>query len=77
MQALDQLAPFVEVAGVGVDAHALADEVAEAGVLEDERHLVDAGHRRQRDDGAGLDVAEERDLLADLVGDRDGRCGRR
>ena len=40
--------------------------VAHVLVLQDDRHLVDAVHRRQRDHGALLHVAEERDLAADL-----------
>jgi hypothetical protein len=48
----------------------VADEVgAEAGLLQHQRHLVDRRGGPHRDHGLEVDVAEEGDLLADLVGD--------
>ena len=46
------------------------DQPPETGRLELERHLVDRVGRLGRDDGVHGDVREQRDLLADLVGDR-------
>src|SRR3982750_2519899 len=45
------------------------DEPAEAECLELEGHLVDRLGGRGRDDRLDVDVREERDLLADLLGD--------
>ena len=68
----DEGAPLVEVRlDVGVAEPELAnDQTAEAGGLEHERDLVDRVGGLGRDDRVGRDVREQRDLLADLVGDR-------
>ena len=74
LDALDERAPAVEVRdGVGIAQAELADdESPEPERLELERDLVDRLGRRGRDDGVDVDVAEQGDLLADLVGHRRG-----
>ena len=68
----DEGAPRVEVRlDLRVAEPELADdELAEARRLEHERDLVDRVGGLGRDDRLGRDVGEQRDLLADLVGDR-------
>ncbi len=68
----DQGAPGREVRlGRRVAESQLAhDEPAETGCLEHERDFVDRVGGLGRDDRLGRDVREQRDLLADLVGDR-------
>ena len=44
-------------------SQSLDDEVAQTGLLEDEGHLIDAGHGTERDDSPLLDIAEEGDLV--------------
>ena len=56
---------------VGIAEGELADDqAAEPEVLEHQRDLVDRARRLGRDDRLDVDVAEQRDLLADLVGHR-------
>ena len=68
---LDQRAPPVQVGhGIGIAQAQVADQPApEAERLELERHLVDRLGGGRRDDRLHVDVGEQRDLLADLVGD--------
>ena len=69
---LDERAPAVEVRrDVRVAEAELADDQPpKPEGLELERDLVDRVGGRGRDDGLDVDVGEEGDLLADLVGDR-------
>ncbi len=64
-----QRAPLGHVGFAAVEAQLAAHHVAEALVLEQQRHFVERGRRRVLDDAVGLHVAEERDLAADVVGD--------
>ena len=67
VDALRQLGPLAEVDVGGLEAELLADEPVEALLLEHLGHEVDVGHVGARDDGAGIDVGEERDLVADVA----------
>ena len=60
-------------AGWPVEPELLADERVEALGLQHLRHEVDVGHVRAADHRMAVDVGEERDLLADVVGERPGR----
>ena len=70
--ALGERLPFGEIRlpRLSAEAELLDDDPAEAGVLEHERDAVDRPGVRLADDIVDLDVAEERDLLAQLVVDR-------
>ena len=57
-----------------VEPELLADEPVEALLLERLRHEVDVGDVDRGDHGLGVDVGEERDLVADLVVERLGRA---
>ena len=71
---LDEVVPLAEV-GVGrVDPELLADEPVEALLLHRLRHEVDVGDVDRGDHGLGVDVGEERDLVADVLGERLGRA---
>ncbi len=71
---LEQLAPFAELSRGRVEPELLADQRVEPFALEDFRHEVHVGDVRAADDGAAVDVGEERDLVADVVGERLGRA---
>ena len=64
---LDHLLPLDEVGGRTDEIELLADNVVEPFLAELERHLVDRGHVARLDHLANIDVAEERDLPADVV----------
>src|SRR4051794_15799157 len=69
---LDQIDEFAPPCQVGrmclfVQAELAHDQIVEATVVELERHLVDGVRGRRRDDGLDRDVAEQRDLLAQVV----------
>ena len=70
LAALGQLAPLAEVGLRGVEPELLADERVEPLALERLGHEVDVRDVRRRDDGARVHVREERDLVADVVGER-------
>ena len=71
---LDELVPLAEI-GLGRDqAELLADEPVEPLLLERLRHEVDVRHVHRRHDCSGVDVGEERDLVADVLGQRLGRA---
>ena len=59
-----------------LDAELLQHLLVESLLVERERDLVDRADVRALDHGAEFDVAEERDLALDVVGDRAARCGR-
>ena len=61
--------------GMIAESELVDDEVAQAPVLELERHLVDRLGGHGGDDRVGVDVAEERDLLAQVVVDRQVAAG--
>src|SRR4029450_12928678 len=70
---LDEVAPLAEIRFGRVERELLADERVEPFALQhlgDEVHVRDV---RAADDGVAIDVCEERDLLADVVGERLGR----
>ena len=75
--ALEQLLPLAEVGRVGLEPELLADERVEALRAQHLRDEVDVGHVGAPDDRARVDVGEERDLVADVVGQRLGRAARR
>ena len=64
-----EVLPLAEHGGRRVEAEPLADELVEALALQELRDQVDVGHVRRADHGPLVDVGEERDLLADLVGE--------
>ena len=66
---LDEIPPLAQI-GFARQSELASDVVAQPGLLQDQRHLVDRVGRRHRDDGVAVDVAEERDLLLDVVGNR-------
>ena len=72
--ALRQLAPLPELGGAGLEVELLADERIEALCLQVLRHHVDVGHVGRADDRTRVDVCEERDLLAEIGGERLGRA---
>src|SRR4051812_9780562 len=67
---LNQLAPARKVGRRGLQAELLDDLGVEPLLVKDQRNLVDRPHVGALDHGAKFDVAEERDLALDLVGDR-------
>ncbi len=73
-RALDELGPLAQLRRRGVDPELLADERVEPLRLEHLGNEVDVGHVGRSDDGVPIDVGEERDLLADVVGERLGRA---
>ncbi len=72
-----EVAPLGEVDGRRVEAELLADEPVEALLLQHARNEIDVAHVRARDDGAGVDVGEERDLVADVAARAPRASGRR
>jgi hypothetical protein len=62
--------PFAHIGGRAGESELLADDVVESLLAKDERHLVDRGHVARLDHLALGDVAEERDLAADVVRER-------
>ena len=69
-----QLLPLAEVGSVALEAELLADERVEALGTEHLGNEVDVGDVGGPDDRVRVDVGEERDLLADVVGQRLGRA---
>ena len=67
VDSLRQLAPLAEVGLRRVDPEPLADEAVEPLLLQDGRYEIDVGHVGARDDGARIDVGEQRDLVADVA----------
>ena len=61
--------PLAEHGRRRVEPEPLADELVEPFALEVLGHEVDVGHVGRADHGALVDVGEERDLLADVVGE--------
>ena len=64
---LRQLVPLGEVGLRRVEPEPLADEPVEPLLLQHGRDEVDVGDVGARDDGARVDVGEERDLVADVA----------
>ena len=64
---LEQLVPVGQVRLAELEAEPLAHQPVEALRVEDARHLVHVRDVGARDDRAGVDVGEERDLVADLA----------
>jgi hypothetical protein len=73
-RALDQFAPLREVGGRRVERELVAHERVEPLALEHLGHEVDVRDVRAADHRAAVDVGEERDLLANVVGQRLGRA---
>ncbi len=73
-RALDELAPLAELGGGRLEAELLADERVEPFGLQHLGHEVDVRHVGAADDRRRVDVGEERDLLADVVGEWLGRA---
>ena len=67
VHAREQLVPLREIRLGEIEPELRADELVEPLALEHARHLVDVGNVGARDDGARIDVGEERDLVADVV----------
>jgi uncharacterized protein YwlG (UPF0340 family) len=65
-----ELLPLREVGLAAGELQLAGDELAQAGPLELDRHLVDALRGLQRDDGMHVDIGEEAHLVEDLVLDR-------
>src|SRR5919199_1486673 len=65
---LHQMLPILQVRGAGWQAELTYNVGVEAGALKHQRNLVDRLDRRQSHDGLEIDIAEERDLLANLIG---------
>ena len=65
---LHQRAPGVHAGGHGRQAQLAHQQVAEATILQHQRHLIDGLGGEQRDHRLLGDVAEEGDLLAQLLG---------
>ena len=66
---LVQVEPLAEIRFGRRQAELLADEPVETFGLQPRGNEVDVGHVRARDHGVGLDVGEERDLVADVDGE--------
>ena len=66
---LDEIPPLAQI-GFARQSELARDVGAEPGLFQDERHLVDGVGGRHGDDGVAIDVAEECDLLFDVVGNR-------
>ena len=75
--AVGEVLPLAELGGRGVEPEALADERVEPFRLQVLRHEVHVGDVGRPDHRPGVDVGEERDLLADVVGERRRASGRR
>ena len=75
--ALGELAPLAEVGGRDVEPELLADERVETLGLQRLGNEVDVRDVRRGDHRVQVDVGEERDLVADVVGERLGRARRR
>ena len=73
-RALDELGPLAELGRRRVEPELLADERVEALRLQHLGDEVDVGDVGAADHRAAIDVGEERDLLADVVGERLGRA---
>jgi hypothetical protein len=71
---LRQLQPLAQIRLLGREAELLADERVQALLLQGGGDEVEIGHVLIRDHCAGLDVGEERDLLADVMRERPGRA---
>ena len=67
---LDERRPCLHIRLAAVKAELAADLAAEAGVLKQQWHLIERGGRDVRDHAFRLDVAEQRDLMAHIVGQR-------
>ena len=62
-----EVLPLAEHGGRRVETEALADELVEPLALQELGNQVDVGHVGRADHGLGVDVGEQRDLLADVV----------
>src|SRR3954447_6428725 len=71
---LDERVPLAHVGLRRVEAELLADELVEPLVAERVRHEVHVGHVQRGDDRGGVDVGEQRDLVADVLAQRIGRA---
>ena len=67
---LHQLPPLPQVRLRGLESQPLAHLAVEPLLVEAQRHLVDGRDVRRLDDAAEVHVAEERDLAAQVLGDR-------
>ena len=65
----DHAPPSRKVAVVGMQSELAHQQIAQARVLQDQRHLVDVVDGGEREDGVARDVAEHRQLVLDVVGD--------
>ena len=70
LDAVHDRVPLREVAVVVGEREVVEEDLVEALTRERERHLVDRRDVARRDDGPLVHVAEERDLLLHLLGDR-------
>ncbi len=64
-----ELEPLAELGRRHLEPQTSRDELVEPLGLQRLRHEVDVAHVRVRDHGVRLDVGEERDLVADVLGD--------
>ena len=67
VDALHQVAPLGEVDGRRVEPELLADEAVEPFLLQHAGNEIDVADVGARDDCAGIDVGEERDLVANVA----------
>ena len=65
--AVDQVLPLPQAGRRSVDPELLAHERVEPLLAQDGRHEIDVRDVRRGDDGADLDVGEERDLVLDVL----------
>jgi len=71
---LDELVPLAEIGLVGAQAELLADQPVESLLLQPLGDEVDVGDVDRRDNRLQVDVGKERDLVANLLGQRLGRA---
>ena len=64
---VDHLLPLAEAGPRRIDAELRADELVETLFPQHGRDEIDVGDVRRRDDGANVDVGEERDLVLDVL----------
>ena len=70
LDAVHELFPVAQVGRLGGRFQRLDDDVAQAGIFEHQRHFVDGGRVRNRDDRSPVDVTEQRDLVLEGEADR-------
>ncbi len=69
LQRVHQLVPALQPRRRGVEAQLVADQAVEPLLVQQARHLVDAGHVGQRDHAPQRHVGKEADFFALVVGD--------